>query len=161
MHLYRELPGRRFDVELLIGGRDVSPRRLHRGRRGVLVCAEPHRYLSDDEDGGEPSRDRAGIADDAVLALLLAAPLTDRSLWALEAHVRGEPYRARVVLPVYLAEQDESARTGVSLRLEPMDGDVVLPVGVIFDCGERSTIGPQRARSRRRFGRRSLASTAT
>ncbi len=89
----------------------------------------------------KPSSDREATADDAVLALLLAAPLTEQSLWALEAHVRREPYQARVVLPVYLAEQDESSRTGVSLRLEPMDGDVVLPVGVIFDCGEQSTIG--------------------
>jgi hypothetical protein len=130
-----------LEVELLVAGCDLSPRRLRRGRRGVLVCAEPYANLSDGADKIDRSGDGATVADDDVaLALLLAAALTEESLWVLEAHVREQPYQARVILPVYLTEDDESSRTGVSLRVEPRGADAALPVGIIFG-GDSSTAG--------------------
>jgi hypothetical protein len=76
------------------------------------------------------SSDRS-FADDAALALLLAAPLSQESLWVLGEHVRVR-YGATVVLPLFV-DEDAPSRTGVSLAATP-GGGADAPAGVIFDA---------------------------
>lgn len=112
-------------VALGVVGHDFSPRYCDCTPEGVVVCAGPYYGLTDVGGDGRPV-----LADDAALALLLAGPLTERSVMALEAHLRAE-HEATVLLPLYVNEADAGALTGVSLSAELGDGVLA---GVIFAC---------------------------
>jgi hypothetical protein len=113
-------------VELSVSGSDMSPRYCDLSHIGVVACAEPYDCLSD-RDGD----DGFVLGGDAALALLLAGPLVESSLAALEAHV-VTTYGATVVVPLYL-DENASCRTGLSVSSEPIGSASAAVTGVIFD----------------------------